>query len=333
LESGTVPQECKIAKVIPIYKASDPELLSNYRPISLLPAFSKVLEKIMYKKIMSFMDSQNLFYKHQYGFRPKHSTIHPIIHLLNECAEANNTSSQNMTMSIFCDLSKAFDVINHKILFAKLEHYGIRGIAKEWLISFLSHRNQFVQLGKYKSNILHIGCGVPQGSILGPLLYLIYVNDISQATNGNILSFADDTSLFISDWNVNNLYDRANVEINNLYVWFCANKLSLNAKKTKYIVIRGQHTKCNFTNLKVLIKDTPLQQIGMDFDEHSTKFLGIHIDEFLSWRYHVTNINNKISRGLFQIKQAKKFLPADCLRTLYFSLIHPYLLYGILAWV
>ena len=278
------------------------------------------------------MNSQNLFYKHQYGFRPKHSTIHPIIHLLNEIAIADNSATKKTTLSIFCDLSKAFDVINHNILFNKLEFYGVRGIVKDWLVSYLSNRTQFVEIENNKSSISAIECGVPQGSILGPLLYLIYVNDIHHATRGTILSFADDTSLIISENDMSTLFQRANIEIDNLYQWFCANKLSLNAKKTKYIVFRGQQAKFNFNNLQVCIMNEPLCQIGTEFEEKSTKFLGLLIDDQLSWKHHISHLNSKISRALFQIKQAKKFLPVNCLRTLYFSMIHPYLLYGIMAW-
>ena len=281
---------------------------------------------------MNFLNNQNLFYKHQYGFRPKHSTIHPIIHLLNECAEASNSSPKKMTMSIFCDLSKAFDVISHPILLKKLEYYGLRGIVKDWLRSYLSDRTQYVEFDIGKSSINKIKCGVPQGSILGPLLYLIYVNDIPKSTKASLLSFADDTSLFISKSNIDDLFASANEEINNLYEWFCANKLSLNAKKTKYIVIRAPHFNCNFEHLKVSIKNTELCQIGTTFEEQSTKFLGIYLDEFLSWKHHIHHVNNKISRALFQIKQVKHFLPVESLKTLYFALIHPHILYGILAW-
>jgi retron-type reverse transcriptase len=185
----------KIAKVIPIYKASDPSLLKNYRPISLLPAFSKLLEKIMYDKLMSFLVSKNILYKHQYGFRSKHSTIHPILHFLNHCADANNKPQSEFTLAVLCDLSKAFDVIDHKILLHKLEAYGIRGIPNKWIENYLSNRQQYVQFENSKSSCQPINCGVPQGSILGPLLYLIYVNDIKNSCTSNILSFADDTTI------------------------------------------------------------------------------------------------------------------------------------------
>jgi hypothetical protein len=180
--------------------------------------------------------------------------------------------------------------------------------------------------------VCKIECGVPQGSILGPLLYLIYVNDISQSTEANILSFADDTSLYLSHPDINTLFEKANLEINNLYDWFCANRLSLNAKKTKFIVINGLSKKCDFTDKTVSINETHLTQIGNDFDEQSTKFLGIHIDESLSWKYHLKHINNRISKASFMIRQAKHFLPCSSLRTLYFAMIHPFLTYGILAW-
>ena len=329
--SGIFPDQMKRAKVIPIYKSSSQNELKNYRPISLLPAFSKLIEKIMFKKVMSYLDSKNILYKHQYGFRARHSTIHPVILLLNHISEVNNSDPKQLTLSIFCDLSKAFDVINHKILLQKLHHYGFRGIVNDWFASYLSGRTQFVEIESAKSNILEINCAVPQGSILGPLLYLIYVNDIAKSTDGYILSFADDTSMYLSDPNIKNLYSRANIPMNDLFQWFCTNRLSLNPNKTKYIIFRPSHKYLDLTGLEC-IDNVPLQQIGSNYDEKSTKFLGLNIDESLTWKYHVQNINNKISRSLFSIKQARNFLPLHSLKTLYFSLIQPLLTYGILEW-
>ena len=332
LTTGFIPGKLKIAKVIPIFKSADASQLKNYRPISLLPVFSKLLEKIMYDKLISFLNANNILYKHQYGFRSKHSTIHPIIHLLNHCAEASNKSNPEYTLATLCDLSKAFDVISHKILLQKLHNYGIRGIANKWFENYLSDRSQFVEFDNFKSSLRDIKCGVPQGSILGPLLYLIYVNDIGKSSNFDILSFADDTTLYMSHRDLNTLYINANTAINELYDWFCANKLALNANKTKYIVINPKRSGCNFTDLKIKIAGVSLERIGVSCKDYATKFLGIYIDESLTWKKHLSHVNSKISRAIFSINQVKHFLPYDSLRTLYFALIHPHLSYGILAW-
>ena len=171
----------------------------------------------MYDKVISFLNSNNTLYKHQYGFRKKHSTIHPIIHLLNHCADVNYKHSPEFTLAILCDLSKAFDVIDHGILLHKLSTYGIRGNVYTWFENYLSGRTQFVEMDGKRSSNQNIYCGVPQGSILGPLLYLIYVNDISKSCKCNILSFADDTTIYLSNSDLNVLYTEANIVVNDLY--------------------------------------------------------------------------------------------------------------------
>ena len=331
-DTGIVPSALKVAKVIPIYKTADKTLLKNYRPISLLPAFSKLIEKLMYNKLTSFFNSKTLFYKHQYGFRAKHSTVHPIIHLLNHCAESISKTTPEMTLAIFCDLSKAFDVISHDILLNKLRTYGIRGIVHKWFENYLTNRTQYVELDGQKSTSTNITIGVPQGSILGPLLYLIYVNDIGNSCTSNILSFADDTTIYLSDHNPVQLYHKANTQINLLFEWFCANRLSLNASKTNYIVIKPPHIRPDLNAYNIFIKDTKLSRLGNECEYKCAKFLGIYIDENLTWKDHVSNINKKKSKALFSIKQLKNVLPADCLNILYNSLIHSHLSYGIIAW-
>ena len=153
------------------------------------------------------------------------------------------TDNPEFTLTILCDLSKAFDVIDHKILLHKLHQYGIRGIVNKWFENYLKDRTQFVNFDDNDSTKRHILCGVPQGSILGPLLYLIYVNDIAKACDSNIFSFADDTTMVLSHSNLQTLFANANAHMNELYMWFCANKLSLNSGKTKYIVIRPKKKK------------------------------------------------------------------------------------------
>ena len=264
--TGIVPQDLKIAEVIPIYKSSDQSLLQNYRPISLLSVFSKILEKLC-SKLLSFLEP--ILFKHKYCFRPRQSTIHPIIQLLNYCAESQNKPRFEITLAIFCDLSKAFDVISYEIPLNKLHTDGIRGNANNWFKSYLANRSQFVDIDGHSSSLLNIQCGVPQCSILGPLLYLIYVNDRPNSCNDNILSLADDTTLCMSNSNLQALFLEANETVNKLFYWFCANRLSLNPTKTKYIVIRPHQQQCNFTGLNVAINNNILKRIGNDCEEKS----------------------------------------------------------------
>ena len=223
--TGIVPEQMKIAKVVPVFKSGNPSELNNYRPISILPAFSKIMEKAMCKRLNSFLTSNNILNKHQYGFRKRHSTVHPILHLLHNICESNDQHVPNYVMSIFLDLSKAFDTISHDILLTKLNHYGIRGIVNEWFGSYLADRQQYVEIYGIKSLLQPVRCGVPQGSILGPVLFLLYVNDICNSTTENILSFADDTTLFLNDKTLETLYRKSSKELGNLYDWLCTNKL------------------------------------------------------------------------------------------------------------
>jgi hypothetical protein len=330
---GIVPENMKVAKVHPIHKSGEASNFNNYRPISLLPAFSKLLEKCMYHRLLSFINKHSIIYKHQYGFRKNHTTTHPLIHFLSDIANANNKAKPEITMGIFIDLRKAFDTISHEILLKKLKHYGIRGVANDWIKSYLTNRQQYVTYDKHSSKLLEVTCGVPQGSILGPLLFILYINDIVNALPvGNVLSFADDTTLYLSHTEIKSLFKDANSNMKNLYKWLCANMLCLNVDKTKYIIICPRQRKYNQTNLRLTINEHEITQVRSSGREKSIKFLGIHIDEHLTWKFHIQHINNKISRTLFAINKAKHLLPKMALHTLYFSLVHSQLLYGITAW-
>ena len=332
LSTGIFPNIMKTARIIPLYKNSNNQIISNYRPISLLSTFSKILERTMFNKLISFFNSNSLFYHHQYGFRPKHSTIHPILHLVNHCAQGFNKTQPENTLAVFCDLSKAFDVIDHSKLLHKMYVYGIRGVAYDWFKSYLSDRTQYVDIEGVCSCFKLIEYGVPQGSILGPLLYLIYVNDIHQACNANILSFADDTTVYLSNSNLENLYSEGNQEISKLYDWFCSNGLLLNVDKTKCMIIRPAHKRENLADYQLNIGQTTIVRAGNDCREKHVKFLGLLIDENLTWSGHLSSVNQKLSRSLYVMKQVKHIFTADCLRMLYFSFVYPHLLYGLICW-
>ena len=231
LSSGIVPSLLKEANVTPIFKAGDKHDFTNYRPISILPALSKLLEKVVYTRIFDFISHHNVLTSQQFGFRPKRSTYMAINELY--CKIAENLDQKLHTVGIFLDLSKAFDTINHDILLNKLNNYGVRGLANDWIKNYLSGRQQCVLFNNHLSHSVNISCGVPQGSILGPLLFLLYINDLPLCTKiPHFILFADDTNIIFSHENPLTLELIINKELNHISNWFKLNKLSLNIKKT-----------------------------------------------------------------------------------------------------
>ena len=224
------PDDLKIAKFTPIYK---PDNSRNYRPISVLPCFSKILERIMYNRLQKYLKDENILYYKQFGFQTGHSTYHAIAQLVDQIYEASEKNKN--TLGVFIDLSKAFDSLDHSILLRKLELYGITDRNYAWIKSYLSNRLQYVQVDKNcRTEYCVVKCGVPQGSILGPLLFLLYVNDLKNASSVlDPIMFADDTNLFSTHSNIQKLFSTMNEELANINQWFTSNKLSLNAKKNK----------------------------------------------------------------------------------------------------
>ena len=317
-----MPDELKVARVIPIFKGEDEQLVQNYRPISVLPFFSKNFEKIIATCVIDFLDDNKVFYKRQFG--KNHSTSHAIITLVERVSKALDTGKY--VVGVFLDLKKAFDTVDHNILLSKLKLYGIRGSTHSWFKSYLSNRKQYVEYNNFKSDTKTITHGVPQGSILGPLLFIIYMNDFSRSSDllFSIL-FADDTSVFIEGKNFENISKILNTELEKVNMWLKANKLTINTKKTHYIMFHRTRIKHN-TNIKILINNNIVDHIN------NTKFLGVIIDSKLNWTAHILYIKSKISKSIGILLKIRKFLQNNTMRNMYFTFIYPYLIYCIEVW-
>ena len=331
LQTGYIPHRFKLAKVVPVFKSGDKHLFTNYRPISLLSSISKVLEKIVARQVYGFLYSNSILYIHQYGFRREHNTTHTVFHFLSKIHAALNNDQPEYTIGIFLDLKKAFDTVDHRILLKKLEHYGFRGVSNVWFQNYLTDRHQYVSINGYNSNHKEIKFGVPQGSVLGPLLFLIFINDLVNASDFLTFLFADDTTLQLSSSDIVQLFDMANEQLKNIAIWFQSNKLTLNTTKTKYAVFRSKNMNLPAV-LSLKIGNVEISRIGDDMPEKTFKFLGHIIDEHLSWTHHIKHVQNKISTGNYFIAKSKHFLPINIRLNLYNSLVKPHLEYGILAW-
>ena len=247
----------------------------------------------MHIRLYAYLTKYNLLNPRQYGFKPKHSTSQAVIDFCISVVNAKHRKEN--VLAIMLDLSKAFDTIQHDILLNKLQYYGIQGKAFDWFTSYLSNRQQYVHINETtQSSLMNItGYGIPQGSVLGPLLFIIYVNDIHKALgNNNLIQFADDTTVYFTDSNIHKLCERANQGLTELTDWFRANKLAVNPKKTKYLLIPlGITTNLRLTHIKI-----GSEKIECSFNAN---FLGIHIDAKLGWEEHIKHCKNKISGGIY----------------------------------
>ena len=322
LSLGIYPNVLKIACVTSLFKSGCTENLNNYRPISSLPILNIIFEKLLYKRLLNFLESSNFFSRFQFGFRKGKQTVDAVNELLNKIYESYN--EKKYLGAVFIDLSKAFDTVDHNILIDKLEHYGIRGTPLKLFKSYLTDRRQYVSFNGTLSTTLPITLGVPQGSVLGPLLFLVYINDLPNALNSlNPVLFADDTTLYFSHYDSNTLSNIINDDLNKLKNWLDANYLTLNINKSYFIIFSLRIVP---NDLLISIQNTPLER------KSEGKFLGIIIDEKLNFRSHINSVIKKISKWTGILCKIKDYIPINILCNLYYAFIYPHLNYGILAW-
>ena len=342
--TGVFPAKLKTSRTVPIFKAGDCTSCDNYRPISLLSSISKILEKIIAIWLVNHLEINKLLFNNQFGFLRNHSTVHNLTQLVNKITKEIN--DKNFVIGIFLDLKKAFDVVPHDILLTKLKNLGLAGHELKWFTSYLDNRQQYVDINGHSSTNRTIDISVLQGSILGPILFLCYINDLPMTTNLFTVLFADDTACLAAGKNLTELIKTTNIEIQKLANWFRANRMAVNTSKTKYIIFRpkGVRLDHDFDNHGIVYNDNEIGQpddpskiTNLDrvhngktkISDRTYKYLGILIDENLTFDAHCNHVCTKLASSNYIINRAKNFLPQQSLKTLYYSLVHPHLLYGL----
>ena len=317
-QSGTFPNILKIAIVLPLFKKGDPEVLSNYRPISILPTISKIIEKCIKSRLMRFFLENNLLNEVRFGFQNGLSTQDAIIHLTEKIY--SNLNNKLSTIAAYIDFSKCFDTLNRGILIKKLEAYGVRGIPLSLFKSYLKDRYQAVKMNGVVSEYKLINTGVPQGSVLGPILYLIYVNELPKITSLFDPSlFADDTTLIFESSDKNILVNNCNLGLNLFFSWCCANKLSINIAKTNIMLFSNNLCPND-------ISEVYMNNLKIDYAS-SVRFLGIIVDDQLKFDQHINLTANKISKNIGILYKLRQYVPRNTLTCMYRNFVECYLNY------
>ena len=307
-----------------MHKSGSKQKINNYRPISVLPLLSKIFERYIYNRIVSFINKHKVLISFQFGFQKGKSTTDALLNVIECMYEKLNNNKHALVISV--DLSKAFDTVSNNILIKKLFRYGIRGWPLRWIESYLADRNQCVRIGYKFSRCRIVGAGVPQGSILGPLLFLLYVNELPDIENSvNFTLFADDTTIVCSNSCYSELITKANTLLSKLHDWTVNNRLSFNTNKTTCLLVTNRRHNVETPS----VVNVNRHQVPYD---DCMKFLGVNVDNKLSFSNHIDSICMKISKTIGIFHKIHRDVPEYTLVNLYYSLVYPQLIYGVLLW-
>ena len=321
---GYFPKNMKKSKVIPLFKGGNREELGNWRPISITCCTSKLIEKLVKKRLISFLSKHKILSDYQFGYRTKHSTTHAILNISDSILR--NLDEKKHTASIFLDLSKGFDCVNHQILLKKIYHYGIRGVAYDFFKSYLTDRLQKTFVNGVMSEWLVVVCGVPQGSVLGPLLFLLYTNDLSNASDFDINLFADDTCLLLCNVSLDELQRQCNHNAALVDEWFRSNKLTTNSKKASNFLLSHCTRESSTSNFKINMGNVQLKRV------ESVKYLGVLLDEKVTWSQQIEYLSKRLSSAAGIFSKLRYYLDIRTMIEMYHALFNSKLQYAILCW-
>ena len=325
LESHTFPSLWKFGKVSALFKKGDRCNANNYRPITVLPTVSKILEKAVHIQVYTFLTNNKIITSKQFGFRPKLSTGTALAHFTDNILQ--NMDTGRLTGAVFLDLSKAFDTVDHHLLLQKLTYIGLTDSTVQWFRSYLTNRLQITAVGDAHSSAAKMPVGVPQGSILGPLLFLIYVNDLPNCPlASDIVLYADDTVLYYSSKDLTDLQCHLNADLETVSEWFSRNLLTLNISKCNFVIFGSPHKLNRIQEVSIQVKGTRIDRT------ESFQYLGVTLHQSMSWSDHIDSVCKKINQRIGLIRRVRNLLPLQARVALYNTLILPLFDYGDFVW-